>query len=122
VQQQVVFHEINVAEIKLKLSNHAVFEESFVHKLNHYFRVLSLLLLNVSWLQEEMLRPNHFSKATNIIFSCCVLFLSQASNLNQGINCRVCLYLDLFCFLNKNVNHVVSSLHLTDSWFNPSLT
>jgi hypothetical protein len=50
VKQQVVLHEVDVAQIKLKHSDHGIFEKALVIKLDGDLCIFSSLLLDIPWL------------------------------------------------------------------------
>jgi len=71
-----VLHEIDIAKIKIKHSNEPILKESLIHELDLNLCFFSCLLFNISRLDKDVLTPQDFSQASNIVLGCSVLLLA----------------------------------------------
>mmetsp|Transcript_30293 Transcript_30293/g.46307 ORF Transcript_30293/g.46307 Transcript_30293/m.46307 type:complete len:278 (-) Transcript_30293:55-888(-) len=115
VQEGVVLHKVNEAEIELKLADQSILEDAFVHELDQDLALLSISLVDASGLQEEMLAPEDLAHASNVVLSGREYLLVEALHLDDGVHSRVLRDLDVLGLLDEDVNHIVSMLHLTNA-------
>ena len=114
VGQEMVVHMVDIAQIKLKCAKNCIFGKSSGQESDGDLSLFGLLLLDIVFLQEEMLVVSDLSKASDLVLDRGVLLLAQAGYLNHGVDGTIFWGCDLFDLLDVDVCEIVTASQLFD--------
>jgi len=104
---------VQVTQIKFVVANQCIFVETLVHQFDYNFGLLQLFSFKVLWLEEDVFVPNCNASVIYVILGTSKLTHAQAIDLDDWVNGVLLVDFEIFCLLNKNMNHIIAAFHLT---------